>query len=1638
MNGSPARQPARLSGSGGHQNAAFEPDTYIEPVMIDDQPTHPKAGATQNGGRDNAGFQSGEPAVLNVNSDTNGYTGLDNTHLYQDLTPNGHSNSKPSQKNGHVPQGNAYEFEGETGQEVHEYEYPDAPVNSISGNVGKDGRPYGFGRQESYMFKGQTERDRTREEREIGKHKSHCSRICAVLVAILILIIIGAIIFVVFEFIVNKPDDVTTTTQLSPTTALPPAQIYMVTTSAMATLDLVYSTALANPNTTEYRELEANFTYSVETAFQNAEMPDVTYEGVIVNSFSSGSVVVNFDVLASHTQNTPPGQAAEQVAINAVEREVTVVLTALTEDNLSDLPFMSFNVTGSEIVVTSTPEPTTSQQPTEEITTEAMSTSIVTTPPTTTTLHYCSPFVTPTVKTDTPTSTATLSSQTTLISTTTPSIPETPSTVATSNAPSTTVTPSSATTVPISTTLSSACQPDETVCTDGVGCVAYTQFCDGTEQCQDGSDEQFCTGANCNETELACLDQTECYPADKICDDEFDCTDGSDENFCSSCNESTCFDGVECYPYTGLCDGNDDCTDGSDEQFCSSCPVGQMFCNDGFQCYDDSGLCDGNQDCTDGSDESFCTSCPVGQMFCNDGFQCYDDSGYCDGNQDCTDGSDELFCTSNCETNELACFDGSGCYVYPDQQCDGISQCIDGEDELYCPGVCTPDELACATGDKCYNATYQCDGIQDCDDQSDEQNCASELIVINLADLSDPYYLNSPNYPEKYPLNTNQSWLFIASSGNRPRIDVSDMYTEPNRDLLSFYSADGPTGQPLVLSGAMTRSGIISYQSSSEYLYATFTSDNAVSVRGFYAGVTQESATAVQCASTQYDCNDEMVCMPTDKTCSCPLPPSDCNPPTDCFSCDSGKCIPFEEECDGENQCAFGEDERNCMQRCESFLCNDGICVANSTVCDYVDDCTGGEDESGCSYPVGEETIDIIYGDVPYPLTSYGYPAEYPNNVLYSWKFIAGTGYKIRLQFTSFSTHDANDYVLIGDGDVIGSDPFLRLYGGGFVPEEILSQGGDIWITMVTDRNFRSTGFLAHITSVLQNEVLGACAPSDMLCGNHLCIKAERLCDVTPHCVLSTFEPGCPARIDLSGTSQQYQSVTSPFLTLYSANFPALYDNDIDATVYLTAPAGQRILAATRQFDIEADYDFLTFYEGHGTDSNDQIARISGLLPNQVIMSTGNQMTIVFQSDYSFSLYGFRIEIEGQASDGSCNSDEFSCMNGQCRPNNLVCNGEIDCIDFSDEDKCPTCQPVPSECSSVLPWTTTVFPNARYQSESDALQRYAELESTALSCDPSGQLLLCAALFPECPHYGTTRNLCPSVCEAVIDNCPMLSELSNACSGSTMVDANNGNPLCEARNGDPLDTMVCGTRPGYQGDSEVQPRIIGGTYAEMGEFPWIGSLRTLRGDLQCGATLLNEYWAVTAAHCTGVYEEIVFGDIKIDTESSYSVSPNIAEIIDHPNYFSTTGGDDITLIRFSEAVVFNDYVRPICLPSNVSETQIYRRCYAAGWGVIVSDGEDASNDLLKVLLGSIENDACGKIYDDIIPSKICAGYSAGGYDSCQGDSGGPLSCEGDDGRWHLVGITSYGTGCGDPGFPGVYTRVSSFLDFIEDNITPTS
>lgn len=70
---------------------------------------------------------------------------------------------------------------------------------------------------------------------------------------------------------------------------------------------------------------------------------------------------------------------------------------------------------------------------------------------------------------------------------------------------------------------------------------------------------------------------------------------------------------------------------------------------------------------------------------------------------------------------------------------------------------------------------------------------------------------------------------------------------------------------------------------------------------------------------------------------------------------------------------------------------------------------------------------------------------------------------------------------------------------------------------------------------------------------------------------------------------------------------------------------------------------------------------------------------------------------------------------------------------------------------------------------------------------------------------------------------------------------------------------------------------------------------------------------------------------------------------------------------------------------------------------------------------------------NLTESFLCAGWEEGGKDACQGDSGGPLMTEGPNERTMIVGVVSHGIGCGSPGYPGVYTRTTTYLDWIEKN-----
>ena len=124
-------------------------------------------------------------------------------------------------------------------------------------------------------------------------------------------------------------------------------------------------------------------------------------------------------------------------------------------------------------------------------------------------------------------------------------------------------------------------------------------------------------------------------------------------------------------------------------------------------------------------------------------------------------------------------------------------------------------------------------------------------------------------------------------------------------------------------------------------------------------------------------------------------------------------------------------------------------------------------------------------------------------------------------------------------------------------------------------------------------------------------------------------------------------------------------------------------------------------------------------------------------------------------------------------------------------------------------------------------------------------------------------------------------------------------------------------------------------------------------------------------------------------------------------------------------------VRPICL---AEPGQDYDNVTAlvTGWGRLESRGS-RPDVLQEVEVETMTNRACARSHGDhkITNNMICAGSQ--GRD-CKGDSGGPLAVMGQDGSYRQIGVVSWGEGCGTPGYPGVYTRVSSLLAWIQDRM----
>nr|AEM98353.1 venom serine protease [Bombus ardens ardens] len=255
-------------------------------------------------------------------------------------------------------------------------------------------------------------------------------------------------------------------------------------------------------------------------------------------------------------------------------------------------------------------------------------------------------------------------------------------------------------------------------------------------------------------------------------------------------------------------------------------------------------------------------------------------------------------------------------------------------------------------------------------------------------------------------------------------------------------------------------------------------------------------------------------------------------------------------------------------------------------------------------------------------------------------------------------------------------------------------------------------------------------------------------------------------------------------------------------------------------------------------------------------------------------------------------------------------------------------------------------------------------------------------------------------------------------------------------------------RPPQCGFSNVShTRVVGGKLAKLGAWPWIAALGYIDCDEPdgepfwgCGGSLISARHVLTAAHCVEIFGLYVvrIGDLDLgrDDDGAHPVQIEIEYILEHTDYVNGTYHDDIAILKLVEEVQFSEYVYPICLPveDNLRNNN-FERYYPliAGWGSVGHHGP-GSDDLLEVQVPVISNTECKNSYArfataHVTDNVLCAGYTQGGKDACQGDSGGPLMLP-KKFTFYQIGVVSYGFKCAAAGYPGVYTRVTSYLDFI--------
>lgn len=349
--------------------------------------------------------------------------------------------------------------------------------------------------------------------------------------------------------------------------------------------------------------------------------------------------------------------------------------------------------------------------------------------------------------------------------------------------------------------------------------------------------------------------------------------------------------------------------------------------------------------------------------------------------------------------------------------------------------------------------------------------------------------------------------------------------------------------------------------------------------------------------------------------------------------------------------------------------------------------------------------------------------------------------------------------------------------------------------------------------------------------------------------------------------------------------------------------------------------------------------------------------------------------------------DSFQCVNGKRIPQKKACDGVNDCVDNSDELCCKDCRGEGFLCKSGV----CIPKQYKCNGELDCITGEDEV-----GCEGTGHPEIKEAAQVLTADMDAERKFIKSF----------------------------------------LPKLSCGVKNNMH---IRRKRVVGGKPAKMGDFPWQIAIKE-SDKIHCGGTYIGGCWILTAAHCVRISRTHRYQLWTSFTDwirpGFQTVVHSVNQIIIHENYNGTTYQNDIALIEMKkrpgekQCVLSNSV--PACVPWSPYLFQPNDKCIISGWG-----REKGNQKVYSLKWGEVHIiNNCSAFYPGRYFEKEmeCAGTDDGSIDACKGDSGGPLVCQDVNNVTYVWGVVSWGENCGKSGFPGVYTKVANYFDWISHHV----